>query len=273
MTFIFRVGRGLGTVNRNYTPGAPTEPNPGDISPDAPTVLQIWYDGSVNTYIQPTNRVDGEGITQWNDRSAFAHNLNPVGGNPSDRPTYRTNQLNSLSTLQFDGTDTSDSNPFTISQGLTGATLFIVSKFTNGGNSTEEFVTSLDAGDLGFGKNSSDEYLLRMTDLAGGAARAEGTAGTVDTNYHIQSIIYNGSGITNADKLRFRLDKSNVALGFSGNVASSTSSTNNAFIAAADENEANTFTGFIGEIILYSRTLTDGEITSVETFLGDKWNL
>lgn len=273
MTFIFRVGRGLGTANRNYTPGAATEPNPGDVSPDAPTVLQIWYDGSVNTYMQPTGRVDGEPITQWNDRSAFAHNLNPVGGNPSERPTYRTNQLNSLSTLQFDGNDTSDSNPFTISQGLTGATMFIVSKFTNGANNTAEFITSLDAGDLGFGKNSSNEYLLRMTDLAGGAARAEGTAGTVDTNYHIQTIVYDGTQASNAEKLRFRLDESNVALNFSGNVASSTSSVNNAFITGADENETTTFTGFIGEIILYSRTLNDSEITGVEAYLADKWNL
>lgn len=273
MTFIFRVGRGLGTVNRNYTPGAATEPNPGDVSPDAPTVLQIWYDGSVNTYLQPTNRVDNEKITQWNDKSAFAHNLNPVGGSQDVRPTYRTNQLNSLSTIQFDGNDTSDSNPFTVSQGLTGATLFVVSKFTNGANSTEEFVVSLDEGDLGFGKNSSNAYLLRMTDTAGGAARAEATAGTVDTNYHIQSIIYDGTESSNADKLRFRLDQSNVALSFSGNVASSTSLTNNAFIAGADEDETNTYTGFIGEIILYSRTLTEGEITSVETFLSNKWNL
>lgn len=273
MTFIFRVGRGLGTENRNYSPGAATESNPGDITPDAPTILQIWYDGSVNTYLQPTNRVDNEKITQWNDRSAFAHNLNPIGGNQDVRPTYRTNQLNSLSTIQFDGNDTSNSNPFTVSQSLTGATMFVVSKFSNGANSTEEFIVSLDQGDLGFGKNSSNEYLLRMTDLAGGAARAEGTAGTVDTNYHIQSIIYDGTQSTNAEKLRFRLDKGNVTLSFNGNVATSTSSTNNAFIGGADENESNTFIGFIGEIILYSRTLTDSEVTGVETFLGDKWNL
>ena len=71
--------RGLGVLNNSYSPGAPAEPNPGDIVPDAPLVLEIWYDAATNEYFQPTNPGDGDGITQWNDLSAYAHNLNPVG--------------------------------------------------------------------------------------------------------------------------------------------------------------------------------------------------
>ena len=33
------------------------------------------------------------------------------------------------------------------------------------------------------------------------------------------------------------------------------------------------FAGDIGELIMYSRTLTAGEIASVETYLADKWDL
>lgn len=55
--------------------------------------LQVWYDGSDSAQFNPTNPTDGAGITQWKDKSAFAHNAAPSGG-ATVRPLYKTNIKN-----------------------------------------------------------------------------------------------------------------------------------------------------------------------------------
>jgi len=66
----------------------------------AATSLQIWFDGADITQFQPTNPSDGDGITQWNDKSNFAHNANPEGSPANTvRPTYQTAEQNSLSVV------------------------------------------------------------------------------------------------------------------------------------------------------------------------------
>lgn len=268
--------RGLGVLNNSYTPGAASEPNPGDVSPDAPTVLQIWYDAATNEYFQPTNPNDTDPITQWNDRSAFAHNLNPVVGGISGRPNYRTNQLNSLGTLEFDGSDACSSNPATWLQNLTGATLFVVSKFTNGSSGAVETITQNDCGDFGYGKDASDEYILYMrTGLVGAMTATPTTPIGTDSSYHIQALVFDGTGSTDADKLKFRLDKNNKPLTYSSTVPSTFDASCNSFIVGSDYQEelGNQFTGFIAEMLFYSRTLTTDEITTLETYFSDKWGL
>lgn len=268
--------RGLGVLNNSYTPGAAAEPNPGDAIPDAPLVLEIWYDAATNEYFQPTNPGDGDGITQWNDRSAYAHNLNPVVGGPGGRPNYRTNQLNSLGALEFDGSDACSSNPATWLQNLTGATVFMVSRFTNGSSGVIETISQSDCGDMGYGKTAANEYILYMATGQAGAMTASPTTpiGT-DSSYHIQTLVYDGTQSTDVDKFKFRLDKSNIPLTYSGTVPSSFGATCNSWVVGSDYQEelGNQFTGFIAEAIFYSRTLTSDEIDTLETYFSDRWGL
>lgn len=268
--------RGLGTLSNAYTPGAPTVPNPGDIVPDASTELVIWYDAATNQYFQPTNPSDGTGITQWNDLSAFAHNLNPVVGGPSGRPNYRTNQQNGLGAVEFDGTDASSSSPATWLQNLAGTTMCIVSRFTNGTSNVTETITQTDCGDLGYGKTAANGYVLYMRTGQPGAMEAKPTTpiGT-DSNYHIQTIVFDGAGLTDADRLRFRVNQGDVPLNYTGSVPTALDNLCNSFIVGSDINEetGNQFTGFIGELVLYKRAFSPSEVVSLENYFADKWNL
>ena len=268
--------RGLGVLNNSYSPGAPAEPNPGDIVPDAPLVLEIWYDASTNEYFQPTNPSDGGGITQWNDLSAYAHNLNPVVGGPGGRPNYRTNQLNSLGALEFDGSDACSSNPATWLQNLTGASMFIVSRFSNGSSGVIETQAQSDCGDMGYGKNAANEYeLYMMTGQVGAMSATPTTPVGTDSSYHIQSIIFDGTGATDSDRLKFRLDESDVPLTYTDPVPSAFGGICNSFIVGSDYQEelGNQFTGFVAELVFYSRTLTASEISGLETYFANKWDL
>ena len=93
--------------------------------------LQVWYDGSDSTQFNPTSPTNGTAITQWKDKSSFAHNASPSGG-ANVRPTYQTNVQNGLSIVRFDGVnDNLTINPATWAASLSGFTTFIVAKITN----------------------------------------------------------------------------------------------------------------------------------------------
>src|SRR6056300_274447 len=112
------------TYNDN-APGADDNPNTGGLIQKRPWVsvgaiaapasiaesidggtladLQIWYDGAdTSTYI-PSATDEGQ-ITQWTDKSNFAHNANPNGG--AAKPTYENTDLQGgYGYLEFDGND------------------------------------------------------------------------------------------------------------------------------------------------------------------------
>lgn len=264
----FYRGRSLGVLNRKYTAPSPEVPDPGDISPDAPTVLQIWYDASVNTYMQPTNRANGEPITQWNDRSAYAHNLNPDGGAISLRPTYVTNQQNSLSALSFDGGDRLTANPFTGTiDNVTGMTMFVVAKFD--ATTTQRMIETNATGDseLGFGY-SSDTTQKYSYYIANGYV----TGAAADTAWHYHTIVFDG--LQNVgNRLAVSIDGSASTLNEIVPVSNISLGSNTSLYVGSRPDTTLPFAGDIGEIIMYSRTLTAGEIAGVETYLASKWNL
>lgn len=260
--------RGLGVISHSYAPGAPTVDNPGDIAPDAPTVLQIWYDASVNTYMQPTNREDGENITQWNDRSAYAHNLNPDGGSISLRPTYVINQQNGLSALSFDGGDRLTANPFTdtVDQ-LTGMTMFVVSKYD--ATTTQRMIETNAVGDseLGFG-TSTDVTQKFSYYIANGYV----TGSSADTAWHYHTIVYDGTQ-TVGNRLSISIDGVASTLNEITPVGNISLDNSTSLYVGSRPDTTLPFAGDIGEIIMYSRTLTSGEVAGVENYLSGKWNL
>lgn len=264
----FYRGRGLGVSSSSYIPGLPTVDNPGDISPDAPIILQIWYDASVNTYMQPTNREDGERITQWDDRSSYAHNLNPDGGSQTIRPTYFVNQQNGLSALSFDGGDRLTANPFTGTiDNITGMTMFVVAKFD--ATTTQRMIETNATGDseLGFGY-STDVTQKYSYYIANGYV----TGAAADTTWHYHTIVFDGTQSI-GNRLSVSIDGVASTLNEITPVANISLGSNSILYVGSRPDETLPFAGDIGEIILYSRTLTAGEISAVENYLAGKWNL
>ena len=224
--------------------------------------LQVWYDGADLTTYVPSANDEGQ-ITQWTDKSNFAHNANPDGG--AAKPTYENTVLqNGYGYLEFDGGDSLTVNPFTQLASAAGYTVFIVARQLN--TTGLQVLTATDQADMSI-VGGTGVYSVSM---AGATAV---TTKATDTNWHVHSLIYNGTGATNADKLVYRVDKTAEALVFTGTVAATTDASNNEFFIGNDVGGTNGLTGYVAEVILFNRTLSATEYANVENYLSNKWGL
>lgn len=271
------------TYNDNL-PGADDNPNLGGLLPKRPWIavgaiaepqsvqeavggdtlvdLQIWYDGAdTETYVP--SATDESQITQWTDKSNFAHNANPDGG--AAKPTYENTVLQGgYGYLEFDGNDSLTVNPFPQLANDPGFTVFIVSKQLN--TTGVQVMTSTDQADLAI-VGGSGNFTVGMAGVTASSTTA------TDTNWHVHALIFDGAGATDADKLKYRIDKTDQSLTFTGTVAATTDASNNEMFIGNDAGGTNGLTGYVAEVLLFSRTLNATEYANVENYLTAKWGL
>jgi hypothetical protein len=85
---------------------------------------------------------------------------------------------------------------------------------------------------------------------------------SADTWFNI-IIVYNGSGLTNADKLKCYINETEVTLNFVGTIpTTSPSGTNNFKIARADKFNGN-WLGKVDEVSLFNSELSESDVTSI----------
>src|SRR6056300_1664492 len=231
---------------------------------DSTTLLefQAWYDAADTSTLVPSATDEGQ-ITQWNDKSGNEHNTNPDGG--SAKPTYESSDtLNGYGYVEFDGTDSLTVNPFTTLASKAGYTVFILAKqSTTSGTQT---LTVTDESDLLI-KGGTGNFIVGMN----GATGDSGVA--ANTSWIIHSLVYDGTGSTNSDKLLYRINKANTSLSFTGTIAGNTSASNKEFFIGNDEGGSNGLAGNVAEVIMFSKTLNNIEYRNVENYLSTKWGL
>jgi hypothetical protein len=247
-------------------PGAVTDPN------QLPT-LQVWYNADLsnttNFNVAPT---DGQDISQWKDRSAFGHNLNK-SGNAAVKPKWTANQAglgNTLGVIRFDGIDESLTiNPIAWMQSLTGFTLFVVARASTVGVTTRT-ICSTDTGGFQISHNGSNWRVE-----AGGCSGISTITGVGDTSkFNIYSLIFNGAGIGNTARLKFRYNRSEYPLSYVGTANSITSASASTFyVGVGSAGNSQWFTGDIAEMIMFTRRLSASEIGGVEEYMKTHWNL
>ena len=261
----------LPDIYNGNVPGADDNPNPDGLLPKRPWVavgaiaeptsieeavdggtlvdLQVWYDGAdLGTYVPSAN--DEGQITQWTDKSDFAHNANPDGG--SAKPTYENTVLQGgYGYLEFDGNDQLSINPFVQLQNQAGFTVFIVHKGTGGltGTNADDLKIAVDnAGSMTYGMNG---YANTQAGLANADQWAHSTL------------------VFNAGTTKLRLNGTEVASVTQG--AATTNAGNTTFYIGYDGNT--NFTGFIAEVILFNKALSATEYANVENYLATKWGI
>jgi hypothetical protein len=248
----------------------------GIIVPSEIPNLNLWYDASVSdaAYIQspggtaPTN---GGPVKALIDKMGFGRNVDQAASNR--QPLWRANQQNGLGTIQFDGiNDTFTLNPIAWALSLPGQTTFIVVKLAAQANQMHVMATN--TGGFTFNLNGTNWAV----ETGGGIASS--SQGSDTTNYHYMGMIFDGSQ-TNADittqnnlRVRFRYDGVPQTLTFSANANTTTSASANTLnIGSDDAGNANFLNGYIGEMMIWTRTLTATEISQVENYLKTKWGI
>ena len=115
-------------------------------------------------------------------------------------------------------------------------------------------------------------------ETAGGRAQSASAGNT--TNYIYMGQILDGTQtdanitVQNNKRLQMRINGTPQSLTFTANVGTTTSPTaTSLFVGADSQPVSNPFSGYIGEMLIWTRTLTPTEIITVETYLSDKWNI
>src|SRR6056300_1225044 len=277
------------TYNGNL-PGADDNPNTGGLLSKRPWVavgviaepasiaesvdggtltdLQIWYDGAdTSTYVP--NATDEGQITQWTDKSNFAHNANPNGG--SAKPTYENTVLQpavgGYGYLEFDGNDELSVNPFTALDGATAWSMFVVANVTD--LTTDSGLTGTENGDFRIRIDANGATSLRADPTAFVYANAGAIA---ENTWHLWSLIYDGSQ-TGTARLVGRLDKTALT-NYTGTPAASVTAGSGTMFIGRDGLDADYYhDGYIAEVIMFNKALGATEYANVENYLSNKWGL
>ena len=94
----------------------------------------------------------------------------------------------------------------------------------------------------------------------------------VDTGFHIHVLVFNGTAVGNSNRLIYRVDGQQRNLTFTNNVSSSTEPNVSNILFGTDSTNSTYFTGSMGEVLLYNKTLNSTEIANTENYLFNKWN-
>ena len=239
--------------------------------PSDPT-LQIWYDGADSTQFQPSNPSSGSAITQWTDKSATAHNAAPTGG-PSTRPLFATNVQNGKSAVYFDQIEDGLEAPISQLASLTASSVIWAGKTFNTSSNQQVLQAVNKSGGSYTSTNGLQLYISGSSNFVVGFASASAVSNVpVDTGWHIHTLLFDGTQIGNTNRLKYRVDGVERQLTYVGNVSSSTGATDNAMLFGTDASLNNDFLGYMGEVLVYTKTLTGSQLTNTESYLFNKWN-
>lgn len=215
---------------------------------------------------------NGSAVTPWADSLGTGKDLNKSGSNAL-KPIWVENQSgigNTFGIVRFDGSnDSLDINPIAWMQSLSGFSLFVVAKATTVGVSTRTLCTT-DTGGFQISHNSSNWRVE-----AGGCSGVSTVTGVGDTSkFNIYALIFDGSGIGNTGRLKFRYNKIPQTLTYVGTANSITSaSASRYYVGVGSAANSQYFSGDIAQILIFNRALDSTRISGVESYLSTKWNL
>lgn len=224
--------------------------------------LKLWLKSDVgvfqvfNTLVPSVN--NGDPVGKWRDQSGNVNDLlQPTAGS---RPTYRTNAINGRPAIRGDGTDDSLTKSFTLDQPFH---VFMVAKllgitqydsFFSGAQGTDAVMLLTNDGSIGSGiPTASTSYFMYM-DLPGPTKDV-----FVAPPTYIIECQYNGASS--------KMSLNNGAYS-TGNVGGNTAA---GFTLFTDAENAYHQNSDIGEVLVYNRILSAGEIATAQAYLNGRW--
>lgn len=252
----------------------------GYVTPNQIPNLSLWYNASASaTTVNgvSTNNfqgavVNGSSIASWIDLQNVAGPANTNGGSGKN-PTYTIPIQNGLGAVTYNAANSNnlDINPTAWAQNLSGFTVYTVARPTSLPATIFPLVVT-GATNFGMWWNGTNWSIGQSTGNLGTVSVTDDT-----TKFHIYGMIFDGSQTGNANRLQFRYDKAGKALSFTGTIGATTGTINYWFFGGNNRNVGATqgtyMSGYIGEVLIWTRALTTAETSSVELYLNQKWNL
>jgi hypothetical protein len=217
---------------------------------------KLWLDAT------RINQADNTAVATWDDLSG--NNFDATQSVSSNRPTFRTNQINGKSAVIFDGTD----DYLEATNVITSYPFTMISLVKLNVTTSQIFLSLSDT-------TVSNKYYA-LGNITRFSIRARNTTDftTTGTTLISTSTSYNAMGIWESETSRkLYVNKSLEATGTSSVTFNNT--LNNKILLGVYRvvSPANYLNGLFGEIIIYNRILTSGEISTVHNYLKQKWDL
>jgi len=223
---------------------------------------QLWLDASDTSTITES----GGAVSQWNDKSGNAHNVTQATG--AAQPTTNLNTINQKNVLKFDGGDVM-SGPMAVNAG--SVTVFVVAKETTEVNFAGLLVLAPSSG--------SDQ-----TTTNGLVTHAGGLGIIFESQRNASQSVLALSGVSPLGVYVGRFASGGLTESFSNTATAATSTASGTFgnsttalvggrYQSGSISASFRFNGDIGEIIVYSATLTNNQMNSVGYYLSQKWGL
>ncbi len=236
----------------------------GPLAPETPASpiptgdLTLWTAADRET----VTRVEGGStyVSQWTDLSGNGHHL--FQATASHQPELVENAINGLPALRLNG-----GNHHLLTQNIpTGGeiTVFIVAKPEGGGPSARIFSKGSDAGGIMLMRNDTPHNVGIRIDTPAGFNQFRAGGPLFDSAWHHIGIS------TSEERVRMKVDGSpriDHAYEWGEGIAS-----NRPFVLGANYVANAAFMqGEIAEVIVYNRSLSEGERTIVESYLNSKY--
>lgn len=232
----------------------------------------MWLDATAENAIDVLDPDEGQKVTVWKDQNILSSsNYSPSQSEFDKKPTFKTDAINSLPAIRFDGSDdgleisvrthdmTKDGKEFT---------LFFVGRLrTNSASAAVPFFIQNPAG--------TNRVAL---EFSSGVLRFDFPNGSSGSG------LLNGSGSSFNLNRVFTLEKTSTSQTIYLNGVQDTTRTNANVLADFTEDLAIGIYNYnsdwtlgtqidIGEIIIYPKALKNNEREAIEEYLGKKWGI
>jgi len=248
--------------------------------------LALWLDATSEAGF--VSSIDDKSlIDTWNDTNPQQTNKSNATSSGSTKPLYVTSGINGLPALQCDGvndviTVTSGSNYFpTAAPGITNNfTIFLVARPTT----THEIDTQSDASTTG---TSGQKYILGAQHGAQyGSTEIAGAGISLGTNgisvyehsgaYMPPLAVYSSNALAAASVITLDYNNKTPTIFLNGtSVLTGLTSQKTSVFPSVSFCSGNYgfFSGYIGEVIVYSKRIPTAKRIQIEKYLGKKWGI
>jgi hypothetical protein len=234
----------------------------------------LWLDASDSS----TLTTEGVGyVRYWSDKSTSGVVATGGGLTLANEPLLTSNALNGLSSIYFDGTDYFEIPNNSALQTQNEKTIFVVYKYTKVSNTNYGVLIHRGTGD------SNEEIRLAVVNSAdwiyfdigvGSGPYIQPTGQAANIRDYAANII-TATATRSAGSSTLKLYSNGKDMGGSTISPTATPSVGSFVTSIGKQIEGasnvNFFTGFISEVIVYNRCLSDTERKQIEQYLGSKW--
>ena len=244
-------------------------PRISGFNPKSVPGLFAWWDFADSSSLT----LSGSNITQVLDKSGNNRTASQATGN--NQPTLATAARNGRNAAQFDGVNDALDASIGSSQ-FTAMTVFavVIADGAGGGSLGRIFDRGFQGSNLQRNNaNTALAFTPPWTDATGNATQRSAASSFPLSSWLILGVKYTGGTVTGTDILP-RINRAASTAGLTGTSAGfsvSQSATLNIGNRSQSDGYDRGWDGKIGELLVYSASLTDAQVVAVETHLAKKW--